>query len=114
MRCHRDVVPVCREMPKVLSLRLKEELARLGWLDNPTRSYYFARRTQRQGASSDRRVDLPTSSVQVCLDLLSDNAAVGREAEEMLKTWCQCVSVSVAPGQVRNVSSFSMLLIRRV
>lgn len=40
----------------ILSLRLKQELARLGWLDHPTRSYYFARRAQRQGASSDRAV----------------------------------------------------------
>lgn len=51
---------------------------------------------------------------QVCLDLLSDNAAAGRQAEEMLKTWCQCVSASVTPGHVRNVSSFPMLLIRPI
>ena len=44
----------------------------------------------------------PTSSVQVYLELLTDNAAAGREAEEMLKIGDQCVIVSAAPGLVRN------------
>ena len=49
-----------------------------------------------------RRVDPQTSFVQVYLELLAENAAAGREAEEMLETGCQCVSISVAPGPVRN------------
>jgi len=61
-----------------------------------------------------RRVDPPTSSVQVHLELLTDNVAAGREAEEMLKTGCQCVSVSVAPGSVRNGPPSPTMLTRRV
>lgn len=61
-----------------------------------------------------RRVDPPTSSVQVYLELLTDNAAAGREAEEMLKTGFQCVSVSVTPGLVPNGPLSSMVLTRRV
>ena len=72
-----------------LNLRLKEELARLGWLERRTRSYYFARAAQRRRALRlCRHVDPSTPSVQVHLELLADNAAAGREAEEMLKTGC--------------------------
>ena len=35
-----------------------------------------------------RRVDPPTPFVQVHLELSTDNAAAGREAEEILKTRC--------------------------
>ena len=78
-----------------LDLRLKQELTKLGWLNSPTRSYYFARRAQRRGASSDRAAASTRLSVQVYIQSLSANAAAGREAEEMFKTGCQCVSVSV-------------------
>ena len=103
-----------RELPKDLDLRLKRELARLGWLECQTRSYYFARRAQRRRAPSDRAAAPPTSSVQVYLELLTDNAAAGREAEEILKIGDQCVLVSVAPGLVRNAPLSPAMLIRRV
>lgn len=89
-------------MPRILDLRLKEELARLGWLDHRTRPYYFARRAQRRGAPSDRAAASTRPSVQIYLELLSDNAAAGREAEEVLKTGSQCVSIPVTSGLVRN------------
>ena len=49
-----------------------------------------------------RRVDSQSPFVQVYLEPLADNAAAGRESGEMLKTGCQCVSISVTPGPVRN------------
>lgn len=100
-------------VPRILNLRLKWELAKLGWLEL-TRPYYFARRAQRRGASSDRAAASTRPSIKVCLELLSDNAAAGREAEEMLKTGCQYVSVSVTLGLVRNGSSPPMMLTSRV
>jgi len=53
-----------------------------------------------------RRVDPPTSSVQVYLELLTENAAAGREAEEMFKTGCQCVSGPVTSGLVQSGPPF--------
>jgi len=61
-----------------------------------------------------RRVDPQIHSVQVHLELLTDNAAAGREAEEMLKTGCQCVLVSVSPGPVRNGPPSPTMLTRHV
>ena len=84
------------------------------WLAGTDRPYYFARRAQRRGASSDRAAASTRPSIKVCLELLSDNAAAGREAEEMLKTGCQYVSVSVTLGLVRNGSSPPMMLTSRV
>lgn len=53
-------------------------------------------------------------SVQAHLELLTNNAAAGREAEEMLKIGCQCVSASVTPGLVRNGPPSLTTLTRRV
>ena len=97
------------------NLRLKEELAQLGWLGWPTRSYYFARELNDEESPPTvpprRPADLP---VQVYLELLTENVAAGREAEEMLKTGFQCVSISVTPGLVRSGPPSPMMLTRRV
>ena len=103
----------CREMPMILSLRLKVELARHGWLEefDPFVTILPDELNDKEPPPTvpPRRPADPS-----VLDLLTNNAAAGREAEEMLKTGCQCVSVSVTPGQVRNGSSFLMVLTRRV
>ena len=114
VRHHRDVVSSASGDTGDLGLRLKQELTKLGWLDGPTGSYYFARRAQRRGASSDRAAASTRLSVPVYIEPLSANAAAGREAEEMFKTGCQCVSVSVTPDLVRNAPSSPVMLIRRV